>query len=278
MKKALSLIFTVVMCLSLCACGNKATPEMIDAYKNANACLSQGRYEEAAKLYIEADNYEDAEEKLLEIYYYAVNCYEKGSAEEAYSLFEILNGVNINDSAEYIALLERHFCFVEAMDKAKYYLEEQPNVLLGFEWLDKAAMYATEQQKAEVDTYRNDKSYMVYKNSQFVAFDTHFTKQIAYPETTEGKYSYYSYRLTGHYYSHEHDSFKSYYDRNYTVIEPNQIPRWVYDIAEYGRYAYYDDQGNLILWIFSEIYSKKGETTEMDVYVFYADFVESMAN
>ena len=81
MKKALSLIFTVVMCLSLCACGNKATPEMIDAYKNANACLSQGRYEEAAKLYIEADNYEDAEEKLLEIYYYAVNCYEKGSAE-----------------------------------------------------------------------------------------------------------------------------------------------------------------------------------------------------
>lgn len=143
MKKITTLVLVFVMCLSLCACGEKATPEMIEAYNNANACFSQKRYEDAAKLYVQAGDYEDAEQKLLEIYYYAVNCYEQKNFVEAESLFRVLSEAEINDSSQYLSSIG----FYGAMENARIEFEENCNIPAAYKWIDVALTYANEGQE-----------------------------------------------------------------------------------------------------------------------------------
>lgn len=46
-----------------------------------------------------------------------------------------------------------HVSFVDAMDHAQKNFGELHDVHAGYEWLDKAATYATTQQQAEIDLY-----------------------------------------------------------------------------------------------------------------------------
>ncbi len=103
MKKAVALILALSMMFALCGCGNN------EAYENANACFFQGRYADAAKFYIEADNYKDSREKLLEIYYRAVTCFEEGEYKEAYEIFEVLAPLELNTSKAYDDILTEYF-------------------------------------------------------------------------------------------------------------------------------------------------------------------------
>jgi len=164
-KRIIIVLLAVSLCVMLCACGGKASPEEINAYNNATACLSQNRYVDAAKLFIEAGDYEDAQQKLLEIYYYAVNLYEAGIYSEAASLFSVLSAANINDSAQYANML----LFEDALANASYALEEMLNPKAALEWLTTARQYATEDQMqrlADYESYIEETVY--YSGTQFM--------------------------------------------------------------------------------------------------------------
>lgn len=60
MKKALSVLLTLVMCLTLCACGKGGQ------YEDAVALMDAGDYEEAKSIFSGLDGYKDSVEKLWE--------------------------------------------------------------------------------------------------------------------------------------------------------------------------------------------------------------------
>lgn len=281
MKKIISLLLALVLCLSLCACGEKATPEMIEAYKNANACLSQGRYKEAATFYIDAGNYEDTDQKLLEIYYYAVNCYEQMNFNEAAPLFRILANAGINESQKYLD----SFGFYELLENAKIQFEQLHNVTSALELIDDAMKYATFEELGTTATkYRESIIAHLFEG-------THFYKPNAPVETIAaeaGKYIHYRYR---------YNDFNNYYGDN----EPHELGFLLYALQEYhesqllkpvpkeikeitgmesdSAYLGCDDLGNLLYRSAHDSQdAKKTIYGYTDVFIFYAEYVESLTS
>lgn len=113
MKKFTALLLVLAMALALCGC---ASAENKEAYENANACFAQKRYVDAATFYLKAEGYKDSQQKLLEIYYIAVNLYESNQYADALPLFSILASAEINDSARYDAVLTAFVQFFRDYD------------------------------------------------------------------------------------------------------------------------------------------------------------------
>lgn len=272
-KKALYIIPALVLCLSLCACAKKATPEIIEAYNNANACFSQERYEDAAGFYLEAGDYEDAQQKLLEIYYYAVNCYEQEKYDEAMPLFDILSDWEQHKDS---------IAYYNAMYNAQIEFEVNRDIVAAYEWLDAAMTHADEKQTPAVNEYKSIVDEQVYE-------DTLFWKpniEIDSVTEVEGKYIHYHYDLdsaaSGEEFSNTHSQWYNNCEREW--FQP--VPEWLRNITgnDYAEEGLYDAYGNMIVCHFSittahssnDIQYHAGGTA--DVYIIYADYINSVNN
>lgn len=89
MKKAITLILAITLCLSLCACGKA------DDYEAAVALMEAGNYEEAIDAFIELGDYEDSVQNLEKCekalsYAEAITLFEEEQYEEALAIFTAL--------------------------------------------------------------------------------------------------------------------------------------------------------------------------------------------
>jgi len=112
MKKTISLLLVIVMCLSLCSCGKA------DDYESAVALMDAGNYEEAITAFAKLGDYEDSVQKLeecknIKAYNEATALYEAEKYEEALAIFSTLG--NYRDSAEKTAECEMAIAYEKAV-------------------------------------------------------------------------------------------------------------------------------------------------------------------
>lgn len=112
MKRVLSLLLVIVVCLSLCACGKA------DNYEAAIALMEAENYDEAIALFADLGNYEDSVQKLeectnIKAYNDASELYESGKFSEALAIFSTLG--NYKDSIEKVAECEAAIAYENAM-------------------------------------------------------------------------------------------------------------------------------------------------------------------
>lgn len=274
MKKIIILLLTFVMCLSICACGAKTPQEVIDAYNNANASFSQGRYEDAAKFYVEAGDYEDAQQKLLEIYYHAVNCFENSNYEQAFSLFSILAEANVNDSAVYKEKLINFFSYIDAITNVEIQLYENSDPIAAHEYLIIADEYANDEQKKEIASIKKT---LFFNNTHIPKADFFFSVS---PRTTKlnEDITIYSYSYTEKTNSGEISKtakYSNYLGKNFTKKYYETVPTWLSDITDSKRYStlYIDDEGNGITFVNTVSFSGSKAQNYVKVYVFSPDFI-----
>ena len=274
MKKIIAILLTLAMCLSICACGKKVPQEVIDAYNNANASFSQGRYEEAAKFYVEVGDYEDAQQKLLEIYYHAVNCFENGNYEQVFSLFSILAEANVNDSAVYMENLKNIFSYIDAITNAEIQLYENNDPIAAYEYLNVADEYANDEQKKEISAIKET---LFFVNTHIPKADSFFSVT---PITTKlnEDITVYSYSYTEKNNSGEISKtakYSNYLGKNLTQKYYETAPTWLSDITDSKRYStlYIDDEGNGITFVNTVSFSGSKTQNYIKVYVFSPDFI-----
>ena len=274
MKKAISVILALVLCLSLCACAKKAAPEIIEAYNNANACFSQERYEDAAGFYLEAGDYEDAQQKLLEIYYYAVNCYEQEKYDEAMPLFDILSGWEQHKDS---------IAYYNAMYNAQIEFEVNRDIVAAYEWLDAAMTHANEEQTSEFNKYNSFVHEHLYADTLF------WKPNIEVDSVTEveGKYIHYHYDFNNYNGAASAEEFANTHSRWYNDYEREwfqPVPEWLMNITgnDYADEVCYDSLGNMIAFDFALSKNSKGDKYigggTADVYIIYADYINSVNN
>ena len=279
MKKAILLFLALVMCLPLCACQEKVAPERIEAYNNANACFSQERYEDAAKFYIEAGDYEDSQQKLLEIYYYAATCFEHERYDEAFSLFDLLSGsVEFTSSSVY----DKAIANARTIIDSKNYSKDRTNPSIVYKFLDVAMAHANEQQKWEVKEYKTQLSNQLYEGTLFWE-PTPYVNSVPVEEV-EGQYVHYHYHFsTGGDAEDFLDAHSLWYNL-YEIKEFSPVPKWLNDITGFDyewEQVYCDAYGNMIACTWDGIV--KGDRGYKaggmgDVYIIYAEYIESMNN
>lgn len=274
MKKIIILLLTFAMCLSICACGEKIPQEVIDAYNNANASFSQGRYEEAAKFYVEAGDYEDTQQKLLEIYYHAVNCFENSNYEQAFSLFSILAEANVNDSAVYKENLKNIFSYIDAIRNAEIQLYENSDPIAAYEYLIIADEYANDEQKREIVSIKKT---LFFESTHIPKADFFFSGS---PITTKlnEDITVYSYRYTEKTNSGEISrtaKYSNYLGKNLTQKYYETAPTWLSDITDSKRYStlYIDNEGNGITFVNTVSFSGSKTQNYIKIYVFSPDFI-----
>ena len=112
MKRVLSLLLVIVVCLSLCACGKA------DNYEAAIALMEAENYDEAIALFSDLGNYEDSVQKLeectnIKAYNEASELYESGKFSEALAIFSTLG--DYKDSMEKAAECEIAIAYENAM-------------------------------------------------------------------------------------------------------------------------------------------------------------------
>lgn len=113
MKKAITLLLAIVMCLSLCACGKAGD------YEAAIALMEAGNYEEAIVAFTELGDYEDSIQKLEECenilsYAEAIALFEGEQYEDALAIFTALG--NYQDSQEKKVECENALAYQNAVD------------------------------------------------------------------------------------------------------------------------------------------------------------------
>lgn len=113
MKKAITLILTITLCLSLCACGKAGD------YEAAVALMDAGNYEEAIVAFTELGDYEDSAQKLEECenilaYAEAIALFEAEQYEDALAIFTALG--DYQDSLEKKLECENALAYQNALD------------------------------------------------------------------------------------------------------------------------------------------------------------------
>ncbi len=150
MKKLVSLVLGLALCLSLTACLDlKAKP-----YEEAMALMTAGEYQAAAEAFEALEDYEDAPEKALDCHYeLALASYDKEEFAAAQEAFEKLSGhkdsaemaekcrreIGMRENADYDFLRD-----METMNNAKIYCEP-------FDWFTEYGHGSYESFTAEQD-------------------------------------------------------------------------------------------------------------------------------
>ena len=208
----------------------------------------------------------------MEIYYYAVNCFEQGKYDEAQSLFDVLS--NWEQHKDAIA------CYT-AIYNARIEFEKNQNILAAYEWLDIAMNHANEEQISAVNEYKDIIYEEVYEGTLFWKPDVQ-NHAGNFVVGEEGKYTHYHYEFLygedddANNFMTAHGSWYNDYEREW--FQP--VPEWLKEITGmyYAQEVSYDDLGNIIAYDFSLSSSSSGKFVggTADVYIIYADYVESV--
>ena len=278
MKRILCFFSMMSIVFLCCSCATKAEK---DSYANGTACLAQERYVDAANFYLAADGYKDSSEKLLEIYYYAVNQYETENYTTAKNLFDLLAEADIGESDKYCITIERLFAFNAAMENAKMAFEDEEDVAAALNWQAQALENAdTEVQIEQAKDYGYKIRGRCYKDTHFLQlayFDPYALIRDPVAESV-GEYQHYYYEIK-HYYRNPviYSTVARHLTAHFPYLVIEQLPDALRALTgkDDKSAIYFDELGNGFLIKFNSEETSSCTVGYYDIFIFSEEFLRA---
>lgn len=255
MRKALSLLLALAMCLSLCACGKSAAAETVDRLIEAIGTVTL----ESERAITEAENA-----------YAQLPDSDKKKVENLAALMEARTAYN--DLVEVLQLIiEENEARIDEASKKLGDLD----IAGAYDLLLSALESATEAQLTTIESMFEEINNLCYPNTHFIRFENITTADIRAQAADEGDLvSYYYYNSDGSVsdlpnFFGEYDS----YLYKYYTYEFQSPPEWVSSVTDDLRtiIIVYDDLGNALV----KYNAHNSYGNHLDVYVFDAEYVNS---
>lgn len=251
MKRIIVLVLALCMCLSLFACGKSEDVAIVEGFINDIGEVTLESGEAIQKARHAYDMLSDRDKEKVE-------------------------NINTLKDAEYY-----YGKLVEETDNliadARVLFEEEHNVIGALELLNTARETANADQLKEIDELTEEIEFECYSGTHFKRYD--------YVTTFDGEEYNTSREEEGVYFLDKHimycslgelpKYFYSNFVSGYETEFMSPAPEWVTEITHSTSNVifYYDDLGNVLV----ELNSGGGDNCDIEIYIFYADFVASQS-